>query len=260
MVDAVDAPDGAAGQAGSPADAGDAGDAAEEDVPALPGHPIYCGDPPHGMMSVEVVDLLTITNVVQDCDPVPDAHVELSLCPGLKATTFQQGFAALGAPYDQVFFLQISHPDYLPTLSQELLIDGPDGGITGIGWLWMVPPAIKPVVLSPWQDGASAAVVLIRPPKTGPCGTDGVAVSVDGHPEAVVTYIESGAPVVGATVTTDDGLALITGLPSSGFVTPVATRAGCTYTTDCGDFGRHMTGRVPVEVDWLTQVQFCGAE
>lgn len=260
-VDASHPDAGNAGNGGGPTDAGsDVTDAATEDAPALPGHPVYCGDPPHGMMSIEVVDLTTIQSVVQDCSPVAHASVEIDLCPGLVATTYHQGFAALGAPHDQPFFLRLSHADYLPTLSQELRIEGPDGGVTGMGWLWMVPPWVKSVVLTPWQDGEAALVVLIRPPSTGSCGPEGVTVGVEGHPEAVVTYIESGAPVAGATATTDDGLALVTGLPTTGYVEVTASRPGCTYTPGCDDFGNHMTGRVRLEADWLSQVQLCGAE
>ena len=235
----------------------DGADAADEDAPALPGHPIYCGAPPHGTMSIEVVDLTTDTAQVQDCDPIPGASVEVDLCPGLVATTYVQGLATLGVTYDSPFYLRVTHPEYVPTLTQELRIDGPDGGVAGLGWLWMVPPAIKPDTLSPWQDGEPAIAVVIRPKQGFTCTQEGVTVSVEGHPEATVTYIDNSQPAPGATATSDDGYALITGLPSSGYVTPVATAPGCSYDAACDKYGEHATGRAPLMPDWLTQVQMC---
>jgi len=113
-----------------------------------------------------------------------------------------------------------------------------------------IPLQIVGTSLAPY-DATRAHLLVSIGAATAPCTKSGNTVSLPGHPEATLTYINlAGAPIGGST-TGMDGLAWFTGIvPTTPgeIATPVLTSgiAGCTRRTTTD------TGRVPLIVDTVT--------
>ncbi len=170
--------------------------------------------------------------------------VSLSACPEVKAETDGEGFATYKLTVGQANSIKLEGAGFLPTRWYEmtpqpywraptLLIVSDEAKIPGYG-------ADKGVIL---VDIAGSA--------TGACNnSEGVTLTVDGHPEAVVTYYGSAkpyAPMPGATATSSAGIASIEGVPPGTKVTIKGEKTGCnvalmaepgTITVEAGVVGR----------------------
>ena len=189
-----------------------------------------------------------VTGVVREfsglsADPKSNVRGTFSTCAGKRFTSAAGGlfevFVAKAAP----FFVKFEHVDLLTLLSPELALDA---DFTND---FQIPSRSFGPLIPGFGADKTAIIVGItsRSGATGVCAAgDKVALSVAGHPEAIVTYFGGSGvpqPVAGATETTKTGLATITGLADGTLLTVTANKAGCTATGKYGSF----TGRVKVE-------------
>ena len=214
---------------------------------ATPTTPDPAAGPPEAKRCGEA-PFIHVTGVVREfsglsSDPKPNVRGTISTCADKRFTSATGGlfeaYVAKGAP----FFVKFEHVDLLTLLSPELTLDADFSND------FQIPSKSFGSLIPGFGADKTAIIVGItsRAGATGPCGEgDKVALSVTGHPEAVVTYFGGSGipqPVAGATETTRTGLATITGLADGTLLTVTATKAGCTATGKYGSF----TGRVKVE-------------
>jgi hypothetical protein len=202
-----------------------------------------CGSPPW----VDLGLLVTRFELGSDAGtPLPGAVFAPSICPGFVGTSDDAGLISGQISKDVPFTASLTATGFISELTPEQAFDA-----ASTSSLEMLPTLFAALVPGDGGLTPQSTVIILSVDQpladAGPCSTtDGVSFSVPGHPEATVTYFSSGpipSPAPGATATTAAGLALITGLPSGRFVSPVGTKSGCTVSLAHGN----QTGRVFVQ-------------
>ena len=209
-----------------------------------------CGPPPYINLGVIVQAASTDKNPAR----VPGAVLTSPLCPDASFTADDNG-AIQGLVTENVpFYGRFNANAFAATLSpeQEFDADVPELAIS-------LPPSLLTAIV-PGYD-ASKPTIFVEVLQDGGHDHDGgascndpsgIALSVQGHPEAVVTYYSADsipAPVNGATATTAGGKASIVGVDASASpVTLVGTKTGCTvsFVKDTS------TGRIPLENGYIS--------
>jgi hypothetical protein len=210
-----------------------------------------CGPAPWITLGIFVVGL-TLDNL--DGSPLPGAQFTSPLCPTLTQYSDDAGVILGQVSANTPFYGSLVAAGYVPELAPEIEFDADSTGHK-IDML----PTIFEAVLLPTFDASSSTAIVVDFAKlvddAGACSSlDGVSLSVPGHPEAQVTYFSSGGipqPVPGATETTTEGIAAITGLAEGQLVTLAATKTGCSILF------RHdgLTGRVPLQNGYVSLTQ-----
>ncbi len=147
------------------------------------------------------------------------------------------------------FYARLQGTGFLQELTPEEVFDASSDG----NKLEMFTSLLGDVV--PGISATTAAIILsvdVLVPDAGACSSsDGVTITVPGHPEATVTYYTTDAlptPIDGGTATTTHGLASIAGLAGGQTVTLAASKLGCTVF-----FARPpLTGRTPLETGYAS--------
>jgi hypothetical protein len=171
------------------------------------------------------------------------------VCPSIDATTDANGIASLSVSTGAPLFFSMSNADTLPGLTAELELTNNTSFQAAI-----LPKADVALVQSLWTAGTGAMFLLVRAVgPNGPCSTaDGVTITVPGAPNAKVVYTGGQGPDPALLSTSPDGVALAFNLPTSGFVQPTASKAGCKVELAYADATVKYTGRVPVAADTLS--------
>lgn len=185
--------------------------------------------------------------------PKPIAGVQgtFSTCPGKVFVSDEggilSGYVTRGAPV----WGKVAAPGYVTMSGPELLLTEDMEGAD-----WMLPEAMLAAVPSWSEDAPTMLVIIATDPATdaaSPCASaDGVVVSIEDHPEAVVTYYEAGPiplPSPSLTATSAAGVAIVSGLQAGATVEPVAVKPGCTATFKV----TFHTGRYPLEAGVLSR-------
>lgn len=213
------------------ASTGDAQDAATDtrpDVIINPDGPVYpefnCGPGPYVEQELKFYGQ-TIGAASSKQPDRQKIRFTMSACPEVKGETDDESYAIVHLTIGVPSSFRFDADGWLPTRWYEVAPqkwqDSPYWGL------------VSPDVSSN-LPGLAAGVVLVdvaAASTAGACSTaDGVTVTVDGHPEAVVTYHDAAmpfAPVSGATTTASSGLASITGVAAGTKITVVGKKAGC---------------------------------
>lgn len=180
--------------------------------------------------------------VVLAGQPLEGASVRTVPCGG-PITTGSDGVAPLTVAPSFPFTVAVEHPQIFPQLVGE--------------WSLTKDYTFGDVFLDSNESEtlqASPSEALLVPRYLSPAPTDqsGISVTVDGHPEAKVTYLDAGwQPLPAATSTDAGGRWVIRGL-ADGFVQVSATKAGLSLQTAPAKV--FMTGRVPVKKGFISHV------
>ncbi len=209
-----------------------------------------CGPPPYINLGLVVQAASTSDNPAR----VPGAVLTSPLCPDASFTADDNG-AIHGLVTEGVpFYGRFNANAFAATLSpeQEFDADVPELAIS-------LPPSLLTAIV-PGYDAAKPTIfveVLLDGGHAHDGGANcndpsGIALSVQDHPEAQITYYSSDsipAPVSGATATTGGGKASIVGVDASASpVVIVGTKTGCTvsFVKDTS------TGRIPLENGYIS--------
>jgi hypothetical protein len=207
-----------------------------------------CGDPPY---TIEAGNVMLLAN---DGTMSPKGGVTITptLCPTVSQTTAADGKYFFRISTGKPVSLRYEGSDITKQLRGEYAFT-----TDSTAGLPAVFPKTFTTILPDWGAGKAAIFATGRVSGgTGACATlDGVAVSVDGHPEAKITYYGESTPptpAAGATATTKSGMIAITGIAAPASVKVLASKMGCTAT-----FARApRTGMGPLEVDVVTMMSF----
>jgi hypothetical protein len=204
-----------------------------------------CGAPPYVTLSLSVEAASTGDASTR----INGATLTSPLCPDASFTSDADGGIVGLVTQDVAFYGRFNAAGYAPTLSPQELFDAslPTVAIA-------LPPSLLTVIV-PNYDNTKPLVLVDARLDTGSnhdgganCNdVSGVAYSVDGHPEAVITYYTSDsipAPISGGTMTSEAGLASITGLDvGSSPISITGAKTGCTIS-----FVKNgSTGEIPLE-------------
>lgn len=210
-----------------PADTGSATDSGDALPPPFDGdvYPEFtCGPGPWVLVQTNLIGQ-TLGARTKDA-PNQKLTISMSACPEVKAETDAEGYALLRLTVDQPNSLKFEGAGWLPTRWYERApsVWSPEP------FLSIVAAETKPAL--PGLDDANGVVLVdVTGASGGKCtSSSGVAVSVDGHPEAVITYHGASAPyapVAGATATTGSGLVSIAGVAPGTKIKLTGTRDGC---------------------------------
>jgi len=210
-----------------------------------------CGPAPWVTLGIFVV-ALSLDNL--DGSPLPGAQFTTPLCPTLTQYSDDSGVILGQVSANTPFYGQLQAAGFVPELAPEIEFDADSTGHK----IDMLPTIFESILL-PTFDASGSTVIVVDLAKlvddAGACSTtDGVSFTVPGHPEAQVTYFSSGGipqPVPGATATTTEGIAAITGLAEGQLVTLAATKPGCSILF------KHdgLTGRVPLQNGFVSLTQ-----
>jgi hypothetical protein len=225
-------------------DGGGVVDATAEAAPAIEASlSDVCGQPPYVTLGIVVVALSLADT---DGAVLPGATFTSPLCPGLVKVSDDAGVIEGEISANTPFYGRLQAPNYVSELAPEEVFDASTTG----NRIEMLPQILAGLV--PGYQADAAAIVIAAEKTIGDAGScsslDGIALSVDGHPEANVTYFSAGSiplPQLDASATTTRGFAAITGLKgiSDGdFVTLTGTKPGCHVVFARGP----VTGRVPL--------------
>jgi hypothetical protein len=190
------------------------------------------------------VTLTGITLDDPDGAPAPGIEFTSPLCPGYVEYSDDAGAVEGQISANTPFYARLQGAGFLSELTPEEVFDASTNGNKLDVFTALLGD------LLPGFSAQTATIVLsvdVLEQDAGTCSSsDGVTISVPGHPEAQVTYFTPDpipAPVDGGTATTTRGLASIAGLAANQLVTLAATKAGCTVA-----FARPpLTGRTPLE-------------
>ncbi|MGZ3451883.1 MAG: hypothetical protein ACXVEF_19900 [Polyangiales bacterium] len=210
------------------ADTGVVGDA-KPDVIITPDGGVYpeysCGPGPYVEEELKVYGQ-TIGAATKDAPKT--IKFSLSACPEIKGETDETGYAILHMTVGKPNSIKLEAKDtgWLPTRWYERTPQAYEGS----NYYLLMSDTSKAQL-----TGLDAGVILVdvSAPSGGTCTNDGVALSVEGHPEAVIKYRNSAAPFApldGATVTDAGGLATIeglTGVAAGATVKVIGTKTGC---------------------------------
>ena len=135
------------------------------------------------------------------------------------------------------------------------------------------PPAPLPAsadvaTLLPGYDATKASALIDISYASTACGMGGFTVTIDGHPEATVTYWTAGSQSAGKpdkTLTSapgknSEGLISVTGINPAApapFKITVIGASGCTFSTD-GLMPDGRTGKVPFEAGAVSCIELRG--
>jgi hypothetical protein len=204
-----------------------------------------CGAPPYVTLSLSV----ETASAADAATRIGGAILTSPLCPDASFTSDDDGGIVGLVTQNTAFYGRFNAAGYAPTLSPEEFFDAslPTVAIA-------LPPSLLTVIV-PNYDKTKPLVLVDARLDTGTNHDGGancddpsdIAFSVDGHPEAVVTYYTSGSipsAIPGATGTSEAGLASITGIDVS--ISPISitgTKTGCTVS-----FVKNgSTGEIPLE-------------
>lgn len=185
--------------------------------------------------------------------PKPIAGVQgtFSTCPGKVFVSDDKGVLSGYSTRAVLVWGKVAAPGYVTMSGPELLLTEDMEGVD-----WMLPEAMLAAVPSWSEDAPTMLVIIATDPATeaaSPCASpDGVVVSIEDHPEAVVTYYEAGPiplPSASLTATSAAGVAIVSGLRAGTTVEPVAIKPGCTATFKV----TFHTGRYPLEAGVLSR-------
>jgi len=150
--------------------------------------------------------------------------VSMSACPEVKAETDAEGYADYKVTIGQPISFKFEGTGLLPTRLFEMT---PQSYTRAPAAYVFTNEAMLP------GYGADKGVIFVdvAAAAKGTCvSEDEVTLTVDGHPDAVVTYYSASkpfAPVTGATATTGSGMASIAGVPVGSKVTIKGAKTGC---------------------------------
>ena len=234
----------ASADASADADAGtkpDA-DASPPDADAAP--PVDAGDP----TICHPGTLGTITSVFPPAATVAGLKVGYSECPNTVTVTANGGNDKDGR----------YSPNVKTGFDGRLTVTGLGFRRTISGWIKgdsFGPPAnaALPLVavgtgISPYENAKAHVLVFIN--GSGACLKSGNTVTIDGHGEATVTYVDSAGATVAGGKTGADGLAWISGINAGPDATITVTPgvAGCTRDNGI------LTGALPLIADSVTTI------
>jgi hypothetical protein len=207
------------------------------------GAPAGCGVGPY-------VPVQLVLGDVSGKVAMADTWVTSPLCPAYQQMADVSGVVVLpkvqtGTP----LWFSMTHADSLPGLTAEIELTA--------GWsstVTMLPKSELKHVSGIWTPGTGAMFMRIEAlGPNGACSTaDGVTVAVPGAPGATIVYTGAQGPDPSLTATSPDGVALAFNLPTSGFVQPTASKAGCKVEIQHTAPEVKYTGRVPVAADALS--------
>jgi hypothetical protein len=155
-------------------------------------------------------------------------------CANVSATTDADGTFTLSVPSGTFGHFRLAAPGYMTTLFNGMsFVDVVCGG-SQFDAISMSTPAEVTTLCGSASPTAAYVLVTFKEmsPGSGVCDSSGIVVSVAEVPGAKVTYVDASgnaAPALASTSTM--GLACVTGLPTSGVVHIVGTKAGCTAQT-----------------------------
>ncbi|MBI2394697.1 MAG: hypothetical protein HYV09_34330 [Deltaproteobacteria bacterium] len=206
-----------------------------------------CGPPPWFMLSG-----LSTTRETSGAagTPIADVEVSFTTCPGVKAKTDAAGAWKAWVGQNMPVARRYQKDGFFVTHSPEQFwpqdYDKVDLSLRNVT-TW--------TSLMPRLDTTHGYVLVgIAAPKTGDCvGVEGVTLTVNGHPDAKVMYMDGEPPKeVAGTATTKRGLAYISGLKPGDLVdgTITGAREGCVYSLK----GGIDTGNAKLEAGALTIV------
>jgi len=190
------------------------------------------------------VSLTGITLDDLDGAPAPGIEFTSSLCPGYVEYSDDAGMVEGQISANTPFYARLQGAGFLSELTPEEAFDAS----SSTNKLDLFTSLLGDLL--PGFSAQSATVLLsvdVLVEDAGACSSsDGITITVPGHPEAQVTYYSTESlptPIDGGTATTTRGLASIAGLAANQLVTLAATKPGCTVV-----FARPpLTGRTPLE-------------
>ena len=219
------------------------------DTGSGPSGPVQCGPPPYITLGLVIQAASTTKNPPR----VGGATLTSPLCPDASFTSDDDGGIIGLVTKDVPFYGRFNAPGYAPTLSpqEQFTVDTPGLAIA-------LPPSLLTIIVPNYDTTKPLIFIDVRldtgttHPDGGPNCNDvsGVSFSVDGHPEAQITYYSADAvpqPVSGA-MATSGGAASITGIDvASSPVTITGTKPGCTVAFSGGAVAAAATGKIPLE-------------
>jgi hypothetical protein len=224
-------------------------DASGGDTGSAPTGPVQCGAPPFVNLGIVVQAAGTADAGVR----IGGAVLTSPLCPDASFTSDDDGGIVGLVSQNVPFYGRFNAPGYAPTLSpqEEFATDSPPVTIA-------LPPSLLTVIV-PNYDKTKPLILIDARLDTGTnhdgganCNdVSGVSFSVDGHPEAQITYYTGGAvpSAISGGTATDNGLASIGGLDvSSSPVTITAAKTGCTISFQKNG----STGKIPLEDAYIS--------
>lgn len=193
------------------------------------GRPVYpeitCGPGPYVEYDVQPYGVL-IADLAKK-QPLTNIRVSLSACPEVKGVTDEEGYAILKLTIGQPGSIRLEADGWIGTRTFD---------VTPQKWsetpfLSLIAPEAKPQ-LPGYAEGKGIILVDVSSAAGSLTCTspDAVKVTVEGHPEAVITYHQASTPygpMTGATETTPSGIASISGIAPGTKVTIKGEKAGC---------------------------------
>jgi len=209
-----------------------------------------CGPPPYITLGIVVEQASTATNPPR----IAGATLTSALCPDASFVSDDDGgitgLVTKGTP----FFGELNATGYAPTLSPEENFAADTSGLA-----IALPPSLLSVIVPNYDPNKPLIFVAVQQDNgtkhdSGADCSDvsGTSLSVEGHPEAVVTYYTADsipAAIPNGTATSTGGSISVTGLEASvGPVTLTAKKTGCTVSFLDGS----ATGRIPLENGYVS--------
>jgi len=186
------------------------------------------------------------------------------LCPEKSFTSGADGTLTVDFTKGKPTRFKVEDPSDVPTFFGEFQADA-----DFVGTALIVPKLFQGVIAPDWKQDSQALVAFgVTFPQgvfdggvpdggpTDPCERgEGVTFSVDGHPEAKVTYFTADAvpkPDPNGTATSTNPVAITLDLADGTAFTASATKAGCKLTAKQGVF----TGNFKAEKGYALEIQF----
>lgn len=217
-----------------------------------------CGEAPFKLVRLGARDMTGAT----EAPHLAGVTVTLGHCPDRRFATGPDGGLMLMVSRDVNSWIRFESPGHVPWLVGELRFDDtlPPVVVTAT----MVPTKLAPAILPGIRpDGPLVYVEVQAGQASAPqaCRTpEGVTLTVKDHPAASVLYRASGSTsIYGTAMTSEEGVALIAGLPPSGLVELVASKPGCVYRLAYGDVNSRQLvpiGRTPLLAGTITHQVF----
>ncbi len=215
-----------------------------------PSGPIQCGPPPYITLGLVVEQ---VSNADGGPPRIGGAVLTSPLCPDASFTSDDDGGITGLVTENVPFYGRFNAPGFAPTLSPQEQFDADAPGVA-----IALPPSLL-TALVPNYDQTKTLVFIDARKDSGTnhdgganCDdVSGISFSVDGHPEAQITYYTADAvpaPIASGTATVG-GAASITGIDvSASPITITGTKSGCTVSFVKGD----STGKIPLENSYVS--------
>ncbi len=234
----------------APAASGGVADSGVKDTAPRPDMgPVYpeitCGPGPYVTWPLDLLVGQTL-GAASKTPPQQQLKLSLSACPELKAMTDVEGYAILRVTVGQPLSIKFEGQGWIPTRWYE---------VTPQAWSEKPFLSLTAEAARPTLEGLAEGMILldIGGAAVGTCTSPlGVAVAVEGYPDAKIAYRGPSspfAPVAGATASSSSGIVTISGIPSGTKVKLVATK------TDCEVVSLGSPGEVLVEAGVVSRVQ-----